>query len=170
LIDQITVDGVHLHAVEPSLKSVSRRLGVFFDNSGDLGRFQRARRRDRLETLSREGLSLRPDGGRRNRQRSARLEGRMGDAPDVPKLKHDMAAGDMNCFGHTFPALDLLSAVNSRSRDVALTLWRDLGRFGNNEPGAGALGVIEGVQLRRHVAGTGTAARKRRHDKAIGKP
>jgi hypothetical protein len=78
-----------------------------------------------------------------------------------------MAAGYMNRFGHAFPALNLLPAVNSGGRDVALTLWRDLGRFRDDEAGAGALCVVKGVQLRWHIAGSRTTTRQWRHDDTI---
>ena len=91
----------------------------------------------------------------------------MGDAADVPKLKHDMATGDVNRLGHAFPALDLLSAVNSRGRDVALTFRRDLRRFRNDEAGAGALCIVKGVQLRWYIAGSRATTRQWRHDDTI---
>src|SRR5262249_27537329 len=142
----------------------------FLDNSGDLGCFKRTRRGDRLKSLRRKGLYLRSDGRGRNRQRSFRLEGRMRDTPDVPQLQHDVAAGHVHRFRHAFPTLDLLLAMNSGRRDVTLTLWHDLCRFRNNQTGAGALGIIKSIQLGRHIAGSGTATRERRHGDTIRKP
>src|SRR3984893_12697087 len=104
---------------------------------------------------------------RRDGRCAARLEGRVRDAPDVPKLEHDVAASDIDRFRYAFPAFDLLGAVDSWGRDVALTLRRDLGRFRNDEAGASALGIVEGIQLVWHVPGTGTTARQRCHDDAV---
>jgi hypothetical protein len=55
------------------------------------------------------------------------LEGRMGDAPDMPELEHHAAATGIDCTGHAFPACDLLGAVDTRRADIALALGRDLG-------------------------------------------
>src|SRR5262245_49836690 len=83
----------------------------------------------------------RPNGGRRDRQGTAGLEGGMGDAPDMPELGHHAAATGMDCTGHAFPACDLLGAVDTRRADIALALGRDLGCFRDDESGAGPLGV-----------------------------
>ena len=120
-------------------------------------------------SLPRAVVTAQPDYGmyKRGRSCAAWLEGRVGDAADMPKLKHDMATGDVNRLGHAFPALDLLSAVNSGGGDVALALWCDLGRFRDDKAGAGALRIVEGVQLRWHIAGSRTTTRQWRHDDTI---
>src|SRR4029078_7183568 len=69
--------------------------------------------------------------------------------------------------GHAFPAFDLVGAVNSRSRNVALTFRCDLRRLRNYEAGARALSIIESVQLGRHVAGSGPAAGQGGHNNAV---
>src|ERR1700687_487032 len=71
---------------------------------------------------------------------------------------------------HAFPASDLLGAVDAGRADITLALGRDLGRFRDDEPGARALGIIEGVELGRHVAGAGAAPSERRHDDAVREP
>src|SRR6185312_1211375 len=91
----------------------------------------------------------------------------MGDASNVPELQHNGGTGDMDCLGHAFPTFDLLSAVNSGSRNVALTFRCDLRRFHYYEAGARALSIIESVQLSRHVAGSGPAAGQGGHDNAV---
>ena len=88
----------------------------------------------------------------------------------MPKLQHDGGAGDMHCLGDAFPTFDLFGAVNSRRRNIALALRCDLRRFGNDEARARTLSVIKGVQLRRHVAGSGPAAGQGGHDSTVLKP
>jgi hypothetical protein len=78
-----------------------------------------------------------------------------------------LATGDIDSLRHAFPAFDLLDAVDSGGRDVALTLRRDLSRFRNDEAGASTLGIVEGIQLVWYVPGTGATARQRCHDDAV---
>ena len=59
LIDQIAVGAMHLDAVEPGGQRVARALRILRDDAGDLGGFERAGRRDRLEAVRREGLPVR---------------------------------------------------------------------------------------------------------------
>src|SRR5262245_16935955 len=99
LIDQIAVGGVHLHPVEPGHQGVSRRLSIFLGDGGNLGRFEGARCWDRLKTLCRESLSLGPDGRGRDGRCAAWLERRVGNAPNVPKLEHYVAPGNMDRLG-----------------------------------------------------------------------
>ena len=70
--------------------------------------------------------------------------------------------------GHALPASDLLGAVDAGCRDIALAFRRDLRRFGDDQPCACALSVIERVERGRHVAGAGAAPRQGRHDDAVG--
>ena len=67
----------------------------------------------------------------------------MRDAPDMPELQHHAAAAGMHRSGHALPALDLLGAVDAGRGDIALTLRRDLARFGDDEACARTLSVIE---------------------------
>src|SRR5215510_4760869 len=129
LIDQIAVRAMYLDTVEAGRKRVPRSLRMLRDDAGDLGCLKRAWRGDLLEAVCREGLCVRPNGGRRDRQGAAGLEGGMGDAPDMPELEHHAAATGMDCTGHAFPACDLLGAVDTRRADIALALGRDLGCF-----------------------------------------
>ena len=82
----------------------------------------------------------------------------VGDAANMPKLEHHRGAADVDGLCHAFPAFDLLLAVNAGRRDVALAIWRDLGRLCDDKAGTRALGVIERTELGRYVAGTGAAA------------
>src|ERR1700754_1879330 len=91
----------------------------------------------------------------------------MRDASNMPELQHNGGAGDMHGLGHAFPAFDLVGAVNSGSRNIALTFRCDLCRLGNDEARARTLSIVKGVQLRRHVAGPGAAAGQGGHDSTV---
>src|SRR5215831_8837773 len=91
----------------------------------------------------------------------------MGDASDMPKLEHHASATSMDSISHAFPTCDLIGAVDTWRADIALALGRDLGCFRDDEPGAGPLGVIQGVQRSRHIAGAGAASGQGRHDNAV---
>ena len=129
LIDQIAVRAMYLDTVEAGGKRVPRSLRKLRDDAGDLGCLKRTWRGDLLEAVCREGFCVRPNGGRRDRQGTAGLEGRMGDAPDMPELRYHAAATGLDRAGHAFPACDLLGAVDTRRADIALALGRDLGCF-----------------------------------------
>src|SRR5262249_51264500 len=152
---------------ETSRKRVPRSLRVLRDDAGDLGCLKRAWRGDILEAVCREGFCVRPNGGRRDRQGTAGLEGGMGAAPDMPELEQHAAAAGMDCTGHAFPACDLLCAVDTRRADIALALGRDLGCFRDDESGAGPLGVIQRAQQGGHVAGARAASSQGRHDNTV---
>src|SRR5215469_5155860 len=167
LIDQISVRAMYLDTVEAGRKRVPRSLRILRNDAGDLGRLKRAWRGDLLKAVCREGFCVRPNGGRRDRQGTARLEGGMGDAPDMPELGHHAAATGMDCTGHAFPACDLLGAVDTRRADIALALGRDLGCFRDDESGAGPLGVIQRAQRGGHVAGARPASSQGRQDYTV---
>src|SRR3546814_6249272 len=69
--------------------------------------------------------------GRGNRrrcdgERASRLETRMRDAADMPKLEEDGAAFRMDRGGHLAPALDLLRGIDAGRRGIALPRRHDL--------------------------------------------
>src|SRR5262249_24419373 len=115
----------------------------------------------------RGGLLRRPNGGGRDGQGTAGLEGGMGDAPDMPELEHHAAATGIDCTGYAFPACDLLGAVDTRRADIALALGGDLSCFRDDESGAGPLGVIQRAQRGGHVAGARTASSQGGHDNTV---
>ena len=159
---------MHLDAVEACFHRVARALRILRNDAGNLGELESTRGWDRLEAVGGEGLSVRLDGRRGHRQFAARLEGLMRDAPDMPKLEHDAAAGGVHRSGHALPAFDLLCAVYTGRRNIALALRCHLRRFRDDQPGARALRVIERVERGRHVAFCGAASRQRRHGDAVG--
>ena len=63
---------------------------------------------------------------------------------------------------------DLGVAMDARGQDVALALRRHLRRLGDDQAGAGALGVVERRQGTRHPVALGARAGHRRHQHAVG--
>ena len=93
----------------------------------------------------------------------------MGDAPDMPELEEDAAAGAVDGIGHAPPAVDLFRRVYPRRTGIADALRADLRGFGDRERGARPLRVIRGVERLGNVAGAGAVARHRRHDHPVGR-
>jgi hypothetical protein len=146
LVDQVAVRGMHLDAVEAGGESVTRRLSVLLDDAGYLFCPQCARRRDRLEASFGKCLRLGPDGGGCKRQAATWLERRVRDAPYMPELEHHVSSGHVDRLRHQAPTADLLGAVHPWRRNVALALLRDLRGFGNDQPRAGALRIVKGIE------------------------
>src|SRR3546814_10069897 len=67
----------------------------------------------------------------------------------MPELQEDSAAGPVHGIGDLLPAGDLFGAVDARGGLVALAFGADLGGFGDDQAGAGALAVIFGDQVGR---------------------
>lgn len=87
----------------------------------------------------------------------------------MPQLQHDLAAAAMHFVSDGAPALDLFLGVNAGRVEVALAQRTDLGAFGHNQAGGGALAVILGSKRRGHLTGDGAVTRQRGHDHAVGK-
>ena len=85
----------------------------------------------------------------------------------MPKLKEDMTASTVDCSGDSLAAFDLLGGMNAGGRDISLCLGRNLGCFRNDQAGAGALSVVEGVQYLRRVLFPSPAPRERRHENTV---
>ncbi len=96
------------------------------------------------------------------------MERRVTDPAHVPQLGHDPATTRVDRLGHLTPALDLLVAPQPGRIDVADALRRDGGRLGDDQPGAGALTVVLGVECRRGAALAGPVARQWGHDDPVG--
>ena len=60
----------------------------------------------------------------------------------MPELQKNSTVSRVNCFGHVRPADDLLRSMNAWRSGIALPLLRDLGTFGDDEPGGCALHII----------------------------
>jgi hypothetical protein len=85
----------------------------------------------------------------------------------MPKLDEDRAAGVMDGIGNAPPARNLRFSINARRVDIALALLRDLRRFADDQPGAGALAVILHHEIIGNIAAAGAIARQGRHDDAV---
>src|ERR1700732_1070174 len=78
-----------------------------------------------------------------------------------------MTASTVDCSGDLLPAFDLLGGMNAGSRNISLCLRRNLGCFRNDQAGAGALSVVQGVQGLRHVPFPSSAPRGRRAENTV---
>ena len=134
LVEQITVGGVHFNAVKARRFRVGRGLAVLRDDLRDLRCLQSARRHVWLHAVERPGLAGRRNRRWRHRQRAAGLQRRMRDAPYMPELQENPAAGRVHGVGDELPAGDLFVAINARRVRVAETLRRHLRGFGDDSP------------------------------------
>ena len=167
LVKQIAVGRMDLDAVETGCFGIDCRAAVLLDDARDLGRFQGARCHHRYEAIIGIGLTLRLDGRRRHRQCATELDRGMRDAPDVPQLQEDFTAGRMHRIGNVLPGVHLRVAINARRKDIPLALRGNLGGFGDDQSGAGALHVVFGRQITGDVIFLGAATCERRHDDPI---
>src|ERR1700720_4526689 len=88
----------------------------------------------------------------------------------MPQLEEDMTASTVDCSGDSLPAFDLLGGMNARSRNISLCLGRNLRCFRNDQAGAGALSVVQGVQGLRRVPCPRPAPRERRLENTVLEP
>ena len=168
-VEQVAVGAMQLHAVESGLDGAGRGIAEVVDNAGDLVQFERARRRRVDEALvGDEGLGSRPDRGGPDGRLTVLLEACVRDAAGMPKLNDDGPAFGVHGVGDGFPAPDLIVRIAARRIRVALRLGRDLGGFGDDQAGRGALGVIFNGKRTRDQARTGAISRERRHHDAVG--
>ncbi len=165
-VDQVAVGGVDLHAVEPGLERVAGGAAIILEQGRDLVRPQRPRLVIRLLALIGVGR-VRRRGGRRGDRRLAAEEIRMHQAPHVPELGGDAAAGLVDRRRDGPPGRDLLRIPQARRIRPAQALLADAGGFGDDQAGTGPLGVILGHQRRRHVLPRGPPPGQRRHDDPV---
>jgi len=66
----------------------------------------------------------------------------VGDASNMPELKHNETTGLVHGAGDLRPTLDLLIGPDPWSVDVAYTSGGHRGGFGNDQASAGALEVV----------------------------
>jgi hypothetical protein len=87
-------------------------------------------------------------------------------ADGVPELHHDRSTRGVNVMGNRFPAIELLGAIQAGHIEVTLPLLADSRRLGDQQAGAGTLGVV----LRHQRSGYRiwcAVARQRRHHDAV---
>jgi hypothetical protein len=153
---------MQLHAIEAGRLGILGTPAELLDDARKLVEHQRPRRYHLLRPFGREHLALRSYCRRRDRKLAA-VEIRMRDASDMPKLEEDFAAGAMHRFRNSPPTGNLLGGMDARHSDIADTLRADLRRFGDNQSGGGALGIVGCSGRVRDVALDRAAARHRRH-------
>ena len=166
LLQQVAVGRVQLDAVEPRVDGAAGGVDELRDDAGQLVGLEGARLDEVLHAVGREDLAGGPDRGRPDRRQAG--DRRVADAAGVHELRDDRAAARVHGVGDQAPARDLLVGVQARRARVALADRGGLRALGDDQPGAGALGVVLGVQRGRDAAGAGAVARHRRHHEAVG--
>jgi hypothetical protein len=92
----------------------------------------------------------------------------MGNAPDMPELIEDQAAGLMHRLGDPMPRLHLLTAVDAGCPGVTLALHRYLRGLAHDQRCGGALCVVAGGKRTGHIARLACPrAGQWRHDDAM---
>jgi len=159
---------VQLHPVEPGALRIFGSRDIVGDHARNLVEAQRACffELEPPDRRVRAAFALRC----RSRHRLlAVVEHRMDQPAHVPQLRDDAAARGMDCLGDGLPAFDLRIGPQPRRRRPAEPFLRNSRRFGDDQPGRGALAIIFNRKFVGDEAGAGTAARQRRHDDAVGR-
>ena len=165
-MQQVAVGGVQLDAVQAGGDRALGGVDELRDDAGQLVGRERARLDEVLHALGREDLTGGADRGRRDRLQAG--DRRVADAAGVHELGDDPPAARVHGVGDQAPAGDLRVGVQARGARVALADRRGLGALGDDQAGAGALGVVLGVERGRRAALAGAVARHRRHHEAVG--
>jgi len=159
---------VHLDAVEAGDARVLGRACEAGDDGRQFVVAQFARQHVGLLALGRMHL-VAGDRERAGRDRlAAVVEQRVAGAAAVPDLQHDAPAGGVHRVGDLLPAGDLGVGVDAGLVPEGGVARHRHRRLGDQQAGAGALGVVGGHQLTGHVAVLGAAAGQRRHQNAVG--
>ena len=165
-VDQVAVRRVDLHAVEAGGQRVGGGALVIREQARDLGDLQRARPRRRASCRIGVGLVGRRGGGGRDRLGAAE-EVRVDQPAHMPDLADDLAARVVHRLHDRPPRIDLRVGPDARCERPAQALLADAGGLGEDQPGAGALGVILGHDRGRHVLAGGAAAGERGHEDPV---
>jgi hypothetical protein len=158
---------VDLDAIEAGFLGEAGAPDVLRHDTGNLFDVQGTRDDVVSHLLTRPELTLRLDGGRGDGEFTVRLVVRVRDAADVPELQEDAAALGVHGGGDLLPTRDLLVRVDARGVRVTMAAGRDCGGLGDDQAGAGALGVVFGHQVRRDVGTFGPATGQRGHQDAV---
>jgi hypothetical protein len=154
-------------AVEAGRFGVDRRLAETLDDAGDFVIGERARHGVGQLALRRVDRVV-PDGERAGADRlGTAIERRMTGASAVPDLQEDAAALGVHRVGDQLPAGHAGRRVDARlapEGGVALDRHR---RRGDQQAGAGALGVVLGHQRVGEMLLAGAGAGQRRHEDAV---
>ena len=73
--------------------------------------------------------------------------------PDMHELNEDAAALVVHGCGHLAPSGDMCGRVDTRRRDIALSVIAGLRAFGDDQADTRALGIIIGGKVTRRAAG-----------------
>lgn len=163
LVDQVTIGGVNLDAVETSVECCARAGAEIFQNErnfaeADFTRFRCIGEAAGAVIIDDVSLRLGFDRGRSNRLTTMWLKRGVRHTTDMPHLRDDFAACLMNGAGHLFPAIDRLLLVKAGNVCITLSLLGNGSALGNDQSGARALLVIGCIEIvgngaRRTVAG-----------------
>ncbi len=168
LVDQIAIGGMDLDPIEARGQRMLGRLREVRHQLDDLRHRQRPRHRHWHEAFRHERLGVRLDRRGGQRRRAGRLQAVMGDSADMADLQPDPPGLGVHGVGDPAPPRDLLGRVNAGRVDVALAVRPDLGRFGDDQAGAGALGIVERREAAWHTVPAGAIAGERCHHDPIG--
>ena len=91
----------------------------------------------------------------------------MDDPAHMPELADDPAAGLMDLLDHRLPGLGLRVVPDAGRKRRAHALLADSGRFGNDQAGTGALGIIFAHDRRWHMLHRRAAAGEGGHEHAV---
>ncbi len=167
LIQQIAIGRVNFDTVESGRRRPLRRRDVVGDNTGQFARFQST---GSFVVFLAQGcmdtVASQSDRRRRHRQGSV-VEVTVGGPSHVPQLKEDPTSFGMHGLDHLTPGIALLIGVDARRPNPAIALGGDGCRFGDDQPGAGPLGVIFGYQAIGNTAWTGLRTGHRRQDHPV---
>nr|GEZ30768.1 hypothetical protein [Tanacetum cinerariifolium] len=154
--------------VDDRLGDLQRQPGAVFDRAAVWVGTLRAGHRHRDEAVGRVGVAFGLNGGRRDRSFFVGLQVDAGEPAHMPELTNDFAAGRVYGIGDGAPASDLRFAPDPGGCRIAAPLGRDVGGFGDDQPGGGALGVVGGMQFTGHAVFFVAAAGDGRHDDSVG--
>jgi hypothetical protein len=85
----------------------------------------------------------------------------------MPELNKDATSLGMHGIRHQAPRRDLLGAMDAGRSWIPLALGRDVRSLGHDEPGRGALLIVERRQGDRLVPLAGAVTSHRRHDDPV---
>lgn len=155
LIKEIAIRRMQLDAIETGTFRILCATPEIFDDAGNLIRLQRARHRISAHWTNSRYMAFRGDGARSDGRLPVMVD-RVGDAADVPQLRHNQAAVGVNRRGDFLPSFDLLLAPDARRVRVANTLLRHGRGFSDDQPSARAQRVMLRVEwtgrVRRRLA------------------
>ncbi|SVJ78982.1 Uncharacterised protein [Klebsiella pneumoniae] len=173
LVDQVAIGAMQFDQVEAGVERVACGADEFVADPADVfqGHFPRrvgGRHGPAALAIGDEHLGLGLDRRGRDRRLAAGLQRAMRHAPDMPELRGDQSAGGVHRLGDLAPAGQLRLAVDTGGVGVALAEAGNLRALADDQPGAGALRIVESVQGGRHVARLlRPGAGHRRHDDAV---